>query len=128
MAVTFEHDAALAYTGGVASALARAFGNLIDNAIKYSPDNTCVACALTRQNTFWHIELTDQGRGIDPNNLANVFVPFNRINENAPGNPGGNGLGLSFVKAVIEGHGGTITVPARQNENGRTTWGGRRGK
>src|SRR3546814_7438069 len=40
IAVTFEHDAALAYTGGDASTLARAFGNLIDNAIKYSPDNT----------------------------------------------------------------------------------------
>jgi signal transduction histidine kinase len=107
-----------AYMNGDESMMARALGNLVDNAIKYSADGTTVTCRLARQGVSWRITIADQGRGMDPGSLPELFTPFRRLDEDTAGNPAGSGLGLAFVKTVVTRHGGTISVAS---EPGRGT-------
>lgn len=120
IALEYEHDTAPAgaYVSGDESTLARALGNLFDNAIKYSAGGTTITCRLAREGASWRIEIADQGRGIDPNQLPEIFTPFRRVDEHAAGNPSGSGLGLAFVRTVVTRHGGTITAAS---EPGRGT-------
>jgi signal transduction histidine kinase/CHASE2 domain-containing sensor protein len=84
----------------------RAFINLIDNAIKFSPDNSTVTLAAFRDHGMVHILVSDNGVGIDDAQLDNVFKPYWRANENIHG----VGLGLTFVNLVATRHGGSMRV------------------
>lgn len=106
--VEFSHDGPQAAMEGDRDMLGRALGNLVDNAIKYSPADSRVLCRLGAQARHWVVEIQDQGRGMDQAQLATLFTPFVRLDEDRPDNPPGAGLGLAFVKAVITRHGGTI--------------------
>jgi signal transduction histidine kinase len=96
--------------------LQRAICNLIDNAIKFSPDDSMIGIAISR-DTEGKIVVTisDQGQGIAPDVLPNLFQRFVASSEQK-GRVKGIGLGLTFVQAVIERHGGTIQ--ARNNVEG----------
>jgi len=92
-------------------ALREALANLVDNAIKFSGENRWLAiraCLVTRRARD-EITLTvcDRGPGISRSELPRVFEPFVRGSGTAVP---GSGLGLSVVRHVVEGHGGTITV------------------
>ena len=93
--------------------LERAWSNLLDNALKYSPDNTTIACTVQRDGADWLARIQDEGRGMDAASLAAAFSAFVRIDEQSPGNPSGVGLGLAFVKTVITRHGGQIDVQSQ---------------
>src|SRR5690606_6259933 len=90
--------------------LSRALSNLLDNAIKYSNDGTHVTCRIQKSpaSEHWELSIQDQGRGIEPDKLESIFQPFTRVDETAQGNPVGTGLGLAFVMAVFQRHGGSI--------------------
>lgn len=120
IALDCEHDVPpdLATIDGDESMMTRALGNLVDNAIKYSAAGTTVTCRLSCQDASWRITIADQGRGIAPDKLPELFTPFRRIDENTTGNPAGSGLGLAFVKTVVTRHGGTISAAS---EPGRGT-------
>lgn len=100
-------------------ALSRAICNLIDNAIKYSPDNSSIDMAIARESkgdqSFITATITDHGIGIAPEILPKLFSRF-ASGGGQKGRAKGTGLGLTFVEAVVERHGGTIT--ARNNEGG----------
>ncbi len=85
---------------GDPTALERAITNLLDNAVKWSPENGEVTVEL-RQGTLM---VADQGRGISPTDLPHVFDRFYRSTESR--GMAGSGLGLSIVKAVADRHGG----------------------
>ena len=89
-------------------ALGRAIWNLLDNAVKYSPDGTTVSLALAEMNGGARITVQDEGVGIPIDQQARIFQKFVR----APGHPGirGTGLGLTMARAIARGHGGDITV------------------
>jgi signal transduction histidine kinase len=110
IAMRVDHAAAAALVQGDETTLVRAISNLVDNAIKYSGADTRITFTLARRESFWQIRLSDQGRGIDASHLAGIFTPFSRVGENAADNPAGSGLGLAFVKTVIERHNGTISA------------------
>lgn len=96
--------------------LQRAICNLVDNAIKFSPDNASIGIAISRhagENIV--VTISDQGTGIAPDILASLFTRFATSGEQK-GRIKGTGLGLTFVRAVIERHGGTIA--AYNNEKG----------
>jgi PAS domain S-box-containing protein len=96
--------------------LQRAVCNLIDNAIKFSPDNGLVGIAVSRDaGEKIVITISDQGEGIAPDVLPNLFRRFVASGEQT-GRVKGVGLGLTFVQAVIERHRGT--VQARNNAEG----------
>jgi CHASE2 domain-containing sensor protein/signal transduction histidine kinase len=94
-----------AFVRGDHSALVRAFTNLIDNAAKYAPPGTVVVCRL-EVSALAICSISDQGPGIGPERLANIFAAYGpRGNQSVSG----VGLGLAFVKRIVDRHKGTIT-------------------
>lgn len=89
--------------------LYRALNNLIDNALKYSPDHTEIHCSISRQGDQWLLRIKDQGIGISKKQQEHLFNSFYRTSEHGH-KVAGLGLGLSFVKTVIQRHGGKIHV------------------
>ncbi|HSE92588.1 MAG TPA: HAMP domain-containing sensor histidine kinase [Methylomirabilota bacterium] len=89
-------------------ALDRVLKNLVSNAIKYSPPGTVVRVSARAAGGGVEIAVADQGRGIPADALPRLFEPYYR----APGSEGarGTGLGLAVVKALVEAHGGTVSV------------------
>lgn len=82
--------------------------NLLNNAIKYSPQNSTINFELVNQNNNVVFQIKDSGIGIEEEDLPYIFQPFHRA-----GNVGkipGTGLGLAIVKKCVEAHGGEIFV------------------
>ncbi|WP_028280418.1 ATP-binding protein [Arthrobacter sp. H5] len=90
--------------------LMTAFRNLIDNAIRYSPEGTRVGVGLRSRDGLAQISVTDQGLGITPEEQERIFERFYRIDAARSRQTGGTGLGLSIVKHVVSNHGGEVTV------------------
>jgi two-component system phosphate regulon sensor histidine kinase PhoR len=85
--------------------------NLIFNAISYTPTNGRIDISLTTETsetatTYALLHISDNGSGIDAENLDQIFQPFFRASQEVQG----TGLGLSIVKEIITGHGGQISV------------------
>ncbi|MDI3329213.1 MAG: ATP-binding protein [Micrococcus sp.] len=90
--------------------LMTALRNLIDNAVRYSPDHTTVGVGLKSVRGLAQISVTDQGVGIPEEEQDRIFERFYRIDAARSRQTGGTGLGLSIVKHVISNHGGEVTV------------------
>jgi two-component system sensor histidine kinase SenX3 len=90
--------------------LMTALRNLIDNAIRYSPEDTTVGVGLRERDGLVQISVTDQGPGIAPDEQDRIFERFYRIDAARSRHTGGTGLGLSIVKHVVANHGGEITL------------------
>ncbi len=90
--------------------LANIFSNLMDNAVKYSPDMAHIQIDCNRQGEKVVISITDQGIGIAKEKLPHIFDKFYRVPTGNVHNVKGYGLGLYYVKSMIEKHGGTIHV------------------
>ncbi|WP_120521846.1 sensor histidine kinase [Arthrobacter celericrescens] len=90
--------------------LVTALRNLIDNAIRYSPENTRVGVGVRAKEGVVAISVTDQGEGIGPEEQERVFERFYRVDAARSRQTGGTGLGLSIVKHVVSNHGGEVTL------------------
>ena len=90
--------------------LVTALRNLIDNAIRYSPENTRVGIGVRAKEGLIAISVTDQGDGLSPEDQERVFERFYRVDAARSRQTGGTGLGLSIVKHVISNHGGEVTL------------------
>ncbi|HEY6378843.1 MAG TPA: ATP-binding protein [Candidatus Dormibacteraeota bacterium] len=90
--------------------IATVLTNLVDNAIKYSPDGGEVRIACTSDDGWVHIDVADQGIGIAPEDQARLFTRFGRIVTPENGRIGGTGLGLWLSRELIARHGGTLQV------------------
>ncbi len=112
MTVEFDSKEPAAYVEADPGVLARMFGNLMDNAIKYSVGGATpvVSCRLMRDGAYWRVCIRDSGRGISEEQQKRLFEPFTRFGDEHPDNPPGSGLGLSFVLAVVKRHRGSISV------------------
>jgi two-component system, OmpR family, sensor kinase len=90
-------------------------GNLLENAIRYTPDEGVVDLAILAAAGSIAIEVRDSGPGIEPGLLEDVFQPFRRAAE-----PGveGSGLGLTIARRIAEQHGAVITLSNRQDRAG----------
>ncbi|HTQ13984.1 MAG TPA: ATP-binding protein [Rhizomicrobium sp.] len=88
----------------------RAVRNLIENAIAYG---RTADVRLNASPTAYEIVVDDQGPGIPGPDLARVFEPFVRLETSRSPETGGSGLGLTLVKAIAEGHGGSIALENR---------------
>ena len=95
---------------GDATQLTTAIHNLVENAIKYSPDNTRVAIALRAHEDLLEVSISDQGIGIPEKDLERIFERFYRVDPARSRETGGTGLGLSIVKHIVNNHGGDISV------------------
>ncbi len=82
--------------------------NLVSNAVKFTPHKGRVAVRLERADPFVRITITDTGKGIKSEHLPYVFQRYWQSAEGTKGRRTGLGLGLSFVKHIVELHGGTV--------------------
>jgi len=98
---------------GEAASLSRAFGNLLQNAIRYTPEGGKVEVTLRCVKNQLEVAVSDTGLGIKKENLANIFDRFWRADQARTYNDGGSGLGLSITQAVINSHSGTIEVDSQ---------------
>jgi two-component system phosphate regulon sensor histidine kinase PhoR len=90
--------------------LGRAIGNLIDNAIHYTPEGGRIEVESQVENAQAVVVVRDTGIGIAESDLANIFDRFFRGENGRKADPGGTGLGLAIVKRVVDAHYGRIDV------------------
>ena len=90
--------------------VALALGNLVANAVAYSPDNSRVVVAARADEMMVDLTVTDQGIGIPAGEIDRIFERFYRIDPARHRSTGGTGLGLSIVKHVAASHGGEVRV------------------
>jgi PAS domain S-box-containing protein len=97
--------------------LAQMVGNLLNNALKFTPPAGQVAVRISAVNDQCEILVRDTGAGILPGDLRRIFEPFVQGSETGPGH-GGMGVGLSLVKELATRHGGTVRVSSEGHGRG----------
>ena len=93
-----------------ANLLGQAIKNLVENAIRYSPDSTQVTIDSHDEQEQIAIRVKDEGPGIDDKHLTKLFQRFYRVDAARSRQLGGTGLGLAIVKHIAQSHGGQATV------------------
>lgn len=104
---------------GDRSLLSRAFANLFQNAVKYSPAGEEIVVALVREDGRVRVSVTDRGPGLTADEMESVFEPFKRFARPQAGGDPGAGLGLAFVRSVVTRHGGQVTCDSAPGEGAR---------
>ncbi len=104
-------DGRMQGVSGDPAALERAIVNLVDNAIKFTPEGGSVDLSSRADNGSVTVEVADTGAGIDPLDLPRVFERFFKADRARQ--RGGTGLGLAIVKHTVEAHGGSIGVDSQ---------------
>jgi len=94
----------------------RAIYNLIENAIKYNKDGGTVSVAITEDENFAKVIITDTGSGIAKEDWDKIFEPFFRVDKSRSRSMGGAGLGLALVKEIAVRHGGDVKVIESSNK------------
>ena len=95
--------------------------NLVENAIKYSDNEVSINISVTDLQNELQIVVEDNGMGISAYDLKFIFDRFYRSNRKEMKNKVGFGLGLTYVKSIVEEHGGTITAESKLNEGSKFT-------
>ncbi|NLD32597.1 MAG: cell wall metabolism sensor histidine kinase WalK [Trichococcus flocculiformis] len=90
--------------------------NIMNNAIKYSPDGGKITCKLMETHNSVVISITDEGLGIPRKDVGHVFDRFYRVDKARARSMGGTGLGLAISKEVVQLHGGKIWVTSVENK------------
>lgn len=96
--------------------LVQVFVNLLDNAVKYTPEGGHVKVSARREDCTTRVDVSDTGIGIAPEHLPRIFERFYRIDKARSRQLGGTGLGLSIVKHIVERHGGQVSVASTPGE------------
>lgn len=89
-------------------------GNILDNAVKYSPNGGQVSIYLEEQEDNYTVSISDQGMGVSPEQFDHIFERFYRVHNTASQHFSGIGLGLYVAKAIINEHGGRIWLSSDQ--------------
>lgn len=109
IAVRRSGDAGLVMLGN-REQVAVALGNLVANAVAYSPEGSTVVVSTSGTDTTVEMAVTDQGIGIPAGEIDRIFERFYRVDPARHRSTGGTGLGLSIVKHVAASHGGQVDV------------------
>jgi two-component system heavy metal sensor histidine kinase CusS len=89
----------------------RAVANLIDNALRFTPDGGSIRISVRETERGFEVSVTDSGAGIDPKHLPRVFDRFYRADPSRSSE--GTGLGLALVKSIAELHGGSARIESK---------------
>ena len=93
--------------------------NLLDNAIKYTPNGGKVCLSVQTEGARAHLEVADTGIGISLADQPRIFERFFRVDEARSRDLGGAGLGLSIVKSICSAYGGTVSVESTKGAGSR---------
>lgn len=108
------------YVTGDSSRLLKALKQLLDNAVKFSPNGGIVMLHLSVERDNVRVEVVDQGIGIPDGKLECVFDRFYQVDGSTTRRFGGIGLGLAIVKAIVEAHGGRVWASSAGPAQGST--------
>ena len=89
--------------------------NLVDNAIKYTPQSEWIKIELHQNSSWAEFIIEDNGIGIPANNIPYVFERFYRVDKSRSRKTGGYGLGLAVCKTIVEAHNGSISIKSGKN-------------
>jgi two-component system OmpR family sensor kinase len=95
---------------GDAHRLDQLIGNLVGNAIKYTPEGGTITLSLYQDGDWARLDVTDTGMGIPAEHLPHIFERFYRVDKARSRKSGGSGLGLAIVKGIAGQHGGKVSV------------------
>lgn len=101
--------------------LSNAVTNLVDNAVKYSPDRPQVTISSSNDGDRLRIAVKDRGIGIKREDLRHIFERFYRVHTGNVHNVKGFGLGLHYVDAIVRAHGGHVTVESEPGKGSTFT-------
>ena len=104
-----------------AELMEQALVNLLDNAIKYSPEKSRIAVTAGAVSEEIRIAVADEGIGVAPAHLPRLFERFYRVDKSRSRRMGGTGLGLAIVKHIVQAHGGQVTVASVQGKGSTFT-------
>jgi signal transduction histidine kinase len=108
---------------GDAQKLRQLLSNLIDNAIKYTPEHGTVMLSLFRDGEWARLEVADTGIGIAPESQPHIFDRFYRVDRARSRLSSSTGLGLAIVKGIVDQHGGKVTVSSELGKGSKfTVW------
>ena len=96
--------------------LIQVIDNIMNNAIKYSPDGGTITVRLIETHNHIILSITDEGMGIPRKDLNKIFDRFYRVDKARARQQGGTGLGLAISREVLKAHGGSIWVESRENQ------------
>jgi signal transduction histidine kinase len=96
--------------------ISQVLGNLLDNAIRHSPEGGSVTIRARTEGDAVQVDVVDQGPGLSPEELSLVFERFYRGDKARTRATGGAGLGLAIVKQLIEAHGGRVWAESTQGQ------------
>ena len=103
-------DPRLPIVTGDRDRLVQVVSNLVNNAVKYSPEGGMVTLSSRAEGGYALVTVADTGLGIPPDEIGHVFERFRRVRSGAASSIAGTGLGLTIVKQIVEMHGGKIWV------------------
>ena len=112
--VAIEPEAAV--VDGDPAKLRDALWNLVDNAVKHSPEGGRIALGARADASGITLSVTDSGPGLSEADLVRVFERFYRVDKSRAHDPGGTGLGLAIVKHNVELYGGTVRVQSKSGQ------------
>ncbi len=116
--IDFDSPAEEVFINADADLIFQVLLNLLDNAIKYSPEDKTVRVYLQGDEKELRVSVADQGDGIPEKEVKRIFERFYRVDKARSRKTGGTGLGLAIVKHLVENHGGQVGV---ENLNGEGT-------
>jgi two-component system OmpR family sensor kinase len=96
--------------------LAQVLRNLVTNAVRHTSDDGHIDVSIGSENGAAVFAVTDDGTGIEPDQLGRIFDRFHRTDEGRSRAEGGSGLGLAIARAIVEAHGGTIAAESAPGE------------
>ncbi|MDO9263649.1 MAG: ATP-binding protein [Desulfosalsimonadaceae bacterium] len=121
LAIHLDVPAAPLWIRGDEAHLRRLFLNLIHNAVKFTPEKGQIIITLGTIAGHAQVTVSDTGKGIASQNIANVFNPFFHTRPDDPDAEPGSGLGLSIAQAIAKAHKGEITVQSPPGEGAAFT-------
>jgi signal transduction histidine kinase len=101
--------------------LRRAVDNLLNNAVKFTPEGGTITVQMWQEDDLVVLQVADTGIGIPPDQHERIFDRFYQVDGSSSRRYGGMGLGLALVKEVVEAHGGTVRVESAENEGSTFT-------
>jgi len=91
----------------------RVLSNLIENSIRYTPENGSVKISVVNENRHVRVKVSDTGQGIEEDQIPHIFERFYRVEKSRAGNTGGSGLGLAIANKIMEVHNSKIEVKSK---------------
>jgi len=111
--VDLRTDVSRALVAADAEALRRALWNLLDNAMKYSPERRAVWVTITQEPGRLAVHVRDEGMGISPADQRRIFRKFERGSAARAASIRGTGLGLAMVQGIMRAHGGGVLLDSK---------------